>query len=80
MDKTFKVEDIVINSNSDCYVIAEIGNNHQGDLSTAKELVDAAKEGGANAVKTQRRDNRYLYTKAYDEIDQKIQSHNLAHL
>ena len=67
MDKTIKVEDIVINSNSDCYVIAEIGNNHQGDLSTAKQLVDAAKAGGANAMKTQRRDNKYLYTKAYYE-------------
>ena len=62
-----KVEDIVINSDSDCYVIAEIGNNHQGSLATAKELVDAAKMAGATAVKTQRRDNRYLYTKAYYE-------------
>ena len=67
MDKMIKVEDIVINSDSDCYVIAEIGNNHQGSLATAKELVDAAKMAGATAVKTQRRDNRYLYTKAYYE-------------
>jgi sialic acid synthase len=54
-----------INEQSDCYVIAEIGNNHQGDLETAKLLVDAAKSAGVDAVKTQRRDNKSLYTKAY---------------
>ena len=42
----------------DCYVIAEIGHNHQGDLSKAKELFRAAKECGVNAVKLQKRDNR----------------------
>jgi N-acetylneuraminate synthase/sialic acid synthase len=67
MNKTIKIEDFAISSDSDCYVIAEIGNNHQGDIATAKELVDAAKLAGANAVKTQRRDNRYLYTKNYYE-------------
>ena len=35
------------------YVIAEVGVNHEGSMSTAKRLVDEAKEGGANAVKFQ---------------------------
>lgn len=35
------------------YVIAEIGVNHEGSMSTAKRLVDEAKEGGAHAVKFQ---------------------------
>ena len=35
------------------YIIAEIGVNHEGSLSLAKELIDQAKEGGANAAKFQ---------------------------
>jgi sialic acid synthase len=47
------------------YVIAEIGNNHQGELDKAKELIHAARECGVDAVKFQKRDNRTLYTRAY---------------
>lgn len=54
----------VINDQSDCYVIAEIGHNHMGDLAVAKELFLSAKMCGVNAVKLQKRDNRALYTKA----------------
>ena len=35
------------------FLIAEIGNNHEGDASLAKELVAAAAEAGADAVKVQ---------------------------
>ena len=35
------------------FIIAEAGVNHNGDLRTAKELVDAAAEAGADAVKFQ---------------------------
>lgn len=35
------------------YIIAEIGGSHQGDLSRAKELIDATKETGANCAKFQ---------------------------
>lgn len=35
------------------YVIAEIGINHNGKVSLAKEMIDAAWESGANAVKIQ---------------------------
>lgn len=53
-----------INDNSDCYVIAEIGHNHQGELEKAKYLFHLAKECGVDAVKLQKRDNRTLYTAA----------------
>jgi N-acetylneuraminate synthase/sialic acid synthase len=51
-----------INDTSDCYVIAEIGHNHQGDIEKAKEMFKVAAECGADAVKLQKRDNRTLYT------------------
>ena len=54
----------VVQDDSDCYVIAEIGHNHQGKLETAKEMFKVAKECGADAVKLQKRDNQSLFTKA----------------
>ncbi len=53
----------VVNDQSDCYVIAEIGNNHQGDMEKAKALIKAAYDAGADAVKFQKRDNEALFTK-----------------
>jgi YrbI family 3-deoxy-D-manno-octulosonate 8-phosphate phosphatase len=44
------------------YVIAEIGNNHQGDVEIAKELLRQAKLCGADAVKSQKRDIATLLT------------------
>jgi N-acetylneuraminate synthase/sialic acid synthase len=61
--KQIEVDGTVINQDSDCYVIAEIGHNHQGDLNTARKLFLAAKEAGANAVKLQKRDNKSLFTR-----------------
>ena len=56
-----------IGDDTDCYVIAEIGHNHQGDLEKARQLFRRAKECGVDAVKLQKRDNRSLYTAAmYD--------------
>jgi N-acetylneuraminate synthase/sialic acid synthase len=58
----------LINDDSDCYVIAEIGHNHQGSLETCRKLFLAAKNAGANAVKLQKRDNKSLFTKeAYNK-------------
>lgn len=36
-----------------CFIIAEAGVNHNGDLAMAKQLVDVAVESGADAVKFQ---------------------------
>ena len=44
------------------YIIAEIGQNHQGDPAIARELIRAAKLCGADAVKSQKRDVRTLLT------------------
>jgi sialic acid synthase len=47
---------------TDCYVIAEIGHNHQGSVEQAMQLITKAHECGADAVKLQKRDNVSLYT------------------
>jgi len=48
-----------------CYVIAEIGHNHQGDLETGLEMIKKAASCGVQAVKFQKRNNRALFTKEY---------------
>jgi len=42
--------------------IAEIGINHNGDIQTAKELIDMAKKAGCQAVKFQKRTIDIVYT------------------
>ena len=44
-------------------IIAEAGVNHNGSLSQAKELVDAAKDSGADIVKFQTFKSNNLVTK-----------------
>jgi N-acetylneuraminate synthase/sialic acid synthase len=58
-----KIYNVEITDKSDCFVIAEIGNNHGGDFDTAKKMIDAAIASGANAVKFQKRSNKDLFTK-----------------
>lgn len=51
--KPFRVGRRVIGPGRPCFVIAEIGSNHDQSLAQAKELIDAAAEAGADAVKFQ---------------------------
>lgn len=65
MTRELTIDSTRITDDGDCYVIAEIGHNHQGDVNKAKTLFKAAKEAGADAVKLQKRDNKTLFTKAF---------------
>ncbi|WP_242891011.1 N-acetylneuraminate synthase family protein [Actinomadura litoris] len=56
------IGDHTVSDDTDAYVIAEIGHNHEGDLNKAKELVMRAAEAGASAAKLQKRDNKSLFT------------------
>lgn len=47
------------------FIIAEIGINHNGDLTLAKKLIDAAVVAGCDAVKFQKRTVDKVYTKEY---------------
>src|SRR6266545_8240373 len=64
-ERRLTIDGVEIHDGSACYVVAEIGNNHQGSLEQAKQLVDAAKDCGADAVKLQKRANRALYTREF---------------
>lgn len=45
------------------FIIAEIGINHNGDMSIAKKLIDIAKTAGCDAVKFQKRTIEKVYSK-----------------
>ena len=65
MNRELVVDDVRIADDTDTYVIAEIGSNHQGDLEKCKEMFKTAKQHcGVHAVKLQKRDNKTLFTRA----------------
>jgi sialic acid synthase len=68
VSRHFRIDGVDVHDGSDCYVIAEIGHNHQGDVEKAKQLIRSAHEWGVNAVKLQKRSNRTLYTRAYYDM------------
>ena len=55
MAREIKIGNKLIGDGQPAYVIAEIGINHNGNLDTAKEMIMAAQETGADAVKFQKR-------------------------
>ena len=57
----FQIGSHQITKSSPCFVIAEIGNNHNGDVNLAKKLVDLAVDSGADCVKFQMRNIQTLY-------------------
>ena len=49
------------------FIIAEVGQNHQGDLDKAREYIRVFAFEGADAVKFQTRNNKYLFSQeAYE--------------
>lgn len=61
--KSLIIDKEIIEYLNHCYIIAEIGINHQGSMDVAKEMIRQAKECGAHAVKFQKRDSETLYTR-----------------
>jgi len=47
------------------FIVAEIGINHNGDMSICKDLIDVAVDSGCNAVKFQKRDLDKVYTQEF---------------
>ena len=72
MTKTVKVGNRILGDNQPCFIIAEIGINHNGSLATAKKLIDVAKMHGCDAVKFQKRTIDIVYTQ--EELNMPRQS------
>ena len=57
-----EIEDRRISGDEPAFLIAEIGNNHNGSLDAAKRLIDEAVAAGADCAKFQMRDLEALYS------------------
>ncbi len=60
---SFSIGDRTIGGEAPCYLIAEIGINHQGDPAIARDLIAAAADSGADAVKLQKRNVDRILTR-----------------
>ena len=60
--------------NSKVFVIAEAGVNHNGDLDIAKQLIDAASEAGADAVKFQTYKTEQLVCKTAKKAEYQLKT------
>jgi N-acetylneuraminate synthase len=49
------------------FFVAEVGINHNGDMSICRELIDVAANAGCDAVKFQKRDINQVYTREFLE-------------
>lgn len=57
-----QIGNVFVGDGHPCYVIGEIGINHNGSLDIAKNLISVAKNAGCNAVKFQKRTIDIVYT------------------
>lgn len=79
----FRIRDRVLSQDGPPYVIAEIGVNHNGDMSLAKQSIEAAARSGADAVKFQSfraeefmadRDRTYTYRSQGNIVEEPMYS------
>ncbi len=61
--KAIRIGNKLVGPGLPAFIIAEIGINHNGDLSIAKQLIDMAVKVGCDAVKFQKRTVDVVYTK-----------------
>ncbi len=57
-----KIHGMIVGDGHPCFIVAEIGINHNGDVEIAKKLIDVAEAAGCNAVKFQKRTVEVVYT------------------
>lgn len=53
----------MIGGNHPCFIIAEIGQNHQGDIEIAKKMIKMAKDCGADCAKFQKSELEFKFNK-----------------
>jgi N-acetylneuraminate synthase len=57
-----KIGNKMVGDGHPCFVVAEIGINHNGDIDLAKKLIDIAAQAGCSAVKFQKRTIEIVYS------------------
>jgi len=67
-----RIADRLVGPGHPCFVSAEIGINHNGDLAVAKKLIDVAVAAGCDAVKFQKRTVEVVYSR--EELDRPRES------
>lgn len=72
MTKCVKIGNKVVGDGFPCFIIAEIGINHNGSVELAKKHIDLALKAGCDAVKFQKRTVDVVYTK--EELARERQS------
>jgi len=61
-NRTIKIGNKKVGDGEPCYIVAEVGINHNGDLDVAKRLISVAVAAGCDAVKFQKRTIDIVYT------------------
>lgn len=63
MSKYIKIANKIVGDDYPCFIVAEIGINHNGSIDNAKKMIDIALTTGCDAVKFQKRTVDIVYTK-----------------
>ena len=59
---TVRIGNKLVGDDQPCYIVAEVGINHNGDVNLAKRLISVALAAGCDAVKFQKRTVAVVYT------------------
>lgn len=74
MTESVRIKDFKIGRKHPCFIIAEAGVNHNGDIDIAHKLVDAAKLAGVDAVKFQSFKSEALVTPLSRKADYQLKT------
>lgn len=67
-----RIADHLVGPGQPCFIVAEIGINHNGSIELAERLIRAARDAGCNAVKFQKRTIEVVYSR--EELDRSRES------
>ena len=73
MKQIVKIENRLVGKDQSCFIIGEIGSNHNRDKSTVIQLIDACAEAGFDAVKFQIYDAQEVFSKNEMTTDVKME-------
>jgi N-acetylneuraminate synthase len=62
MTRNVRIGDCWVGNGEPCFIVAEVGINHNGDLEIAQKLISEASMAGCDAVKFQKRTTDLVYT------------------